>query len=299
MKLLVQPDDGIESVLTAVHKATKSIEIVIFRLDLTVVVKALEAAIQRGVTVRALIAHTNKGGEKTLRKLETRLLDAGATVSRTADDLLRYHGKMMIIDERHLHLFGFNLTSLDLKRSRSFGVVTSSSRLVREAMKLFQADCDHQPYTASFDRLVVSPENSRDVLAKFIRGARRQLLIYDPELSDGRMLRLIADRAHAGVDVRILGKVAARSIVKAQKFPGHRLHVRTILRDGHQAFLGSQSLRPNELDRRREIGVIVQELPVIRKMVAVFESDWAETDAAAEAGDRPDGDGKDVGDSAA
>jgi hypothetical protein len=39
------------------------------------------------VAVRALIAHTNFGGEKRLRQLELRMLQAGVTVTRTADDL--------------------------------------------------------------------------------------------------------------------------------------------------------------------------------------------------------------------
>ena len=56
------------------------------------------------MVVRALIAHTNRGGEKSLRKLELRLLDAGVTVARTADDLPRYHGKMMIVDDTLLRL---------------------------------------------------------------------------------------------------------------------------------------------------------------------------------------------------
>jgi len=46
------------------------------------------------VNVSALIAYANHGGEKNLRKhrkLEMRLLDAGVTVSRTDDDLVRYH----------------------------------------------------------------------------------------------------------------------------------------------------------------------------------------------------------------
>ena len=41
------------------------------------------------VKVRALIAHTNSGGEKRLRQLEMRMLQAGVTVTRTADDLAR------------------------------------------------------------------------------------------------------------------------------------------------------------------------------------------------------------------
>jgi cardiolipin synthase len=61
-----------------------------------------------GVLVHALIAHTNRGGELGLRKLEMRLLAAGATVARTASDLTRYHAKYMIIDRSELHVLSFN-----------------------------------------------------------------------------------------------------------------------------------------------------------------------------------------------
>ncbi len=39
-----------------------------------------------------------------------------------------------------------------------------------------------------------------------------------------------------------------------------RLHVRAIIRDGKRAFVGSQSLRKVELDKRREIGVLINNL---------------------------------------
>src|SRR5438552_1439659 len=110
MKLIVQPDQGLEPVLTALDKAKRSLDVLIFRLDVKDIVKSLEAAVTRGVAVRALIAHTNKGGEKALRKLEVRLLAAGVTVTRTADTLVRYHGKMMIVDGRTFHVNGFNFT---------------------------------------------------------------------------------------------------------------------------------------------------------------------------------------------
>src|SRR6478752_5907434 len=184
MKLIVQPDAGIAPIVTAIKQAAKSIDILIFRLDRVEIARALEAAVARGVHVRALTAHTNRGGTKSLRKLEMHLLEAGVTVSRTADDLVRYHGKMMIVDARVLHVYGFNYTGLDIESSRSFGVVTKNKKLVAEAMKLFAADFDRQPYVPGYDRFVVSPENSRERLAAFLRGARKQLLIYDPKVSD-------------------------------------------------------------------------------------------------------------------
>ena len=129
MELITQPDDGIDSILVAVEGAKTSIDIMIFRFDLKRLEKAIEAAVKRGVAVRALVAHTNRGGDKTLRKLEQRMLDAGVMVSRTADDLVRYHGKVLIVDQSELFVLGYNFTGIDLK-SRSLGVVIREKPLV-------------------------------------------------------------------------------------------------------------------------------------------------------------------------
>ena len=73
MKLLVQPEDGIKPLLEGLRKAKKTIHILIFRFDRPEIEKELVAAVQRGVTVHALIAYTNQGEEKNLRRLEMRL----------------------------------------------------------------------------------------------------------------------------------------------------------------------------------------------------------------------------------
>jgi phosphatidylserine/phosphatidylglycerophosphate/cardiolipin synthase-like enzyme len=276
MNLLIQPDAGITPILTAIKKARRQVDLVIFRFDLTELGKALEAAVARGVLVRALIAHTNQGGEKRLRKLELELLAAGVTVSRTDDDLVRYHGKLLIVDRTLLGIFGFNYTKLDVSKSRSFGVFTKHKKLVQEAAKLFEADSTRQAYTAGLQSLVVSPENARASLSQVIKRARKQLLIYDPRIADRSMIRLLQERAKAGVDIRILGKLAKRGAgLQVEKLPKPRLHVRAILRDGRELFVGSQSLRTAELDKRREVGVIVRDASAARQLREVFESDWA------------------------
>ena len=277
MKLIVQPDAGVAPVVTAIKQAKKSIDILIFRLDRGEIGRALAAAVARGVRVRALTAHQNRGGTKSLRKLEMKLLEAGVTVSRTADDLVRYHGKMAIFDCKILHVYGFNFTRLDVDKSRSFGIITKNKRLVSEAQKLFMADFDRLPYTPGYDRFVVSPENARDRLAKFLRGARKQLLIYDPKVTDDGMLKILTQRIKAGVDVRVIGKVESKWNVTCDVYPGKRLHVRAIIRDGSRLFIGSQSLRRLELEKRREVGVIVTDENVIREISEIFEADWAQT----------------------
>src|SRR5688572_18287635 len=279
MELIIQPKDGLTPLVSAIKKATKEIDITIFRFDVKELQRALESAVTRGVKVHALIAHTSGGGAKRLRKLELELLEKGVTVSRTDDDLLRYHNKMVLIDRDTLYALGFNLMRLDIEKSRSMGVATQNKTIVTEAIRLFDADSTRQPYTAGHDSLLVSPENARTGLAKFIKAAKKELLIYEMKISDRAMIRLLQDRVKAGVDVRIIGKVSKKGEgLTVEKMPGMRLHVRAMLRDGKELFLGSMSLRALELDKRREVGVIVKERAAARQFKELFEDDWSKTE---------------------
>jgi hypothetical protein len=75
------------------------------------------------------------------------------------------------------------------------------------------------------------------------------------------------------VEIRVIGKVTGHPSFSAQKLRG-RLHTRTIICDGCEAFIGSQSLRPAELDSRRELGLIIRDAAVVKKLKETFESDW-------------------------
>jgi cardiolipin synthase A/B len=273
MKLIIQPGDGVDRLVKGIRKAKKSVEIMIFRFDRDEIERALIDAVERGLFVHALIAFTNRGGEDKLRKLEMHFLASGVTVARTAGDLVRYHGKMMIVDRKELFVLGFNFTHLDIDRSRSFGIVTRNPKLVAEAVRLFEADTKRQEYTPSHHSFVVSPANARKELARFIKGAKKELLIYDPKISDKPILRLLEERRRAGVDIRVLGCVNGNRL-PAHELKRFRLHTRTIIRDRSQAFLGSQSLRQLELDARREIGVIFRDASIIKELSRVFEEDW-------------------------
>lgn len=278
VKCLVQPGEGVMPLIKAINGARKSVEIVIFRYNRREIEKALALAVTRGVRVHALIAYTNRGGEQRLRDLEMRMLAAGVTVSRTDNDLLRYHGKLMLVDRRVLFLLAFNFTFLDTERTRSFGIVTTNKRHVEEAARLFEADTKRQPYRPGSGTFVVSPVNARKRLAAFLSGARKEILIYDPEISDAAMLKILEARVRAGVSLRVIGKLKAQSRIlpEAKRCP-FRLHTRTIIRDGVQAFVGSQSLRTIELDARREVGIIFRDPRTVERLVKTFEEDWAWT----------------------
>ena len=285
MKLLIQPGDGVAPLVEAINGAKSRVEIAIFRFDRIEIEKALANAAARGVFVHALIAYTNRGGERNLRKLEMRLLEAGITVARTADDLVRYHDKFLIIDRRELFLLSFNFTHLDIDHSRCFGLVTTNSKLVAEAVKLFEADTKRQPYVAGLASFIVSPVNARKQLTAFLQGAKKELLIYDPEISDPAIMRILDARAQAGVDIKLIGRISrANSKLQVRKLSIMRLHTRTIIRDGSQAFIGSQSLRELELGSRREVGIIFRDKKIVSTVAKIFNDDW---DAIERAGEQP------------
>ncbi len=274
MKLIIEPTDGVAPLLDAIKSAKRRVDIAVFRFDRTDVETALKSAAARGVKVTALIAFNNRGGEQRLRKLELRCLAAGITVARTSDDLIRYHDKFILIDRRILYVLSFNFTHLDIDHSRGFAVVTTHAPWVREAARLFRADCTRTKYVPKSDTFVVSPANARKTLDAFLKGAKTQLLIYDPKISDKEMQRTLQARVKAGVEVKLIGSVSGRNGFEVQKLSGTRLHTRTIIRDRRQAFVGSQSLRTAELNSRRELGLIIQDAKSVKKLIETFESDW-------------------------
>ncbi|MGE0705949.1 MAG: phospholipase D-like domain-containing protein [Vicinamibacterales bacterium] len=272
--LFVQPGSGLDPVVEAMREAKKSIDLVIFRLTEREIEHELEMAVARGVKVRALVAHSAAGDDVRLRKVEQRLLAVGVLVGRTADDFAKYHGKYLIVDEA-VYVLGFNFTQANVE-ARSFGIRTTNRRALQDATRLFEADLTRQ--SLSFDRLsplVVSPETSRKALGRFIAGAKNTLAIYDGRLDDPDFIALLLQREAAGVKIRVIG--SAPKLVDAipvRELKGMKLHVRAMVRDGTQVFLGSQSLRPLELDRRREVGLILAHRATARILLEVFDTDW-------------------------
>ena len=131
---------------------------------------------------------------------------------------------------------------------------------------------------------MVSPANARKQLSSLIKGAKKELLIYDPKIGDPAMIRLLEDRAKADVDIRIIGEVTRHSDQLKVHKPPQRLHVRVVIRDHEQVFIGSQSLRTAELDSRREVGIIFRDRKTASKLIKTFREDWGTTEQSKQQG---------------
>ena len=197
-------------------------------------------------------------------------------MSRTADEFVKYHGKYIVIDDT-LHLLGFNFTKRDLTRTRSFGIRTRDRRAVQDAIALFESDLTRQPF--SMTRRVAARGEPRDRTPCRLNGgssahantgdlrraARRSRLRQADPAARSRRRRGADHRQGAEAREGRTGPAAEESAA---------LHVRAIIRDGTHAFVGSQSLRRLELDDRREVGLIITNPSVARRMLQIFEADW-------------------------
>ena len=195
MNLIIQPEAGLAPVVKAIQRARKTVDIAIFRIDREEIEKALAAAVQRGVRVRVLVAHTNRGGESRLRKLEQRMLEAGVTVTRTGDEFVRYHAKYMVGRRDaapvrvQLHVRGYGqepqLRRLDEGQERG----ARGADAVRRRL--------HAPAVRAQQTIAArgQPRDARDTLTAFVKGAKRQLLIYDVNIQDPAFAKLLKQRA--------------------------------------------------------------------------------------------------------
>ena len=198
MKLIIEPTDGVAPLLAAIKSAKKSVEIAIFRFDRNDVETALKAAAAQG-----------RQGDRLDRicqpRRRTTPAQAGAALPRR-----RHH--------RGSHVERPDPLSRQVHPDRSPCPVRAvvqfhapghrpqprlrhrdhHANWVREAVRLFRADCTRTKYAPKTETFVVSPANSRKVLGTFLKRAKKQLLIYDPKISDKEMLRILQERGESG-----------------------------------------------------------------------------------------------------
>jgi phosphatidylserine/phosphatidylglycerophosphate/cardiolipin synthase-like enzyme len=157
-------------------------------------------------------------------------------------------------------------------------LTTRNPKIVRDIFNVIEADHNRTDLSINSSRVVVSPENARERLTAFIKKAKRELLIYDLNVSDDKMIAVIKERSESGVKVRVLGEVEKKWSEelpwRVRPFSGPKLHVRCIVRDRDAAFVGSQSLRKLELDDRREVGLITKDRRTVGRIASVFALDW-------------------------
>ena len=281
LSLIVQPGDSFFPIVDAIDGATTSIKMTIFRMNDPIVLEAMTYAVSRGVKVQALVAPNSKGWTKRNKKLSEELSKVGIEVAvprARKEKIKRYHYKMMTIDNQVSLILTFNPTQKNLHYARDFGLLIKDQEIATELGRLFDADWAGEIFKPKDLPLLISPNNSRQKMLELLGSAERTIRILDAKVEDQQAIGLLLRKASLGCSIKIISEDTSYDEVvpnyHVRKLARYKLHAKCIVVDGSRFFIGSQNLRPVSLDRRREVGVIVEDDGMARKIERVFDEDW-------------------------
>jgi cardiolipin synthase len=198
----------------------------------------------------------------------------------------------MAFDKSVVAIMNFNLSKSSFESNREFGVFSTRSDDVREFLAVFEADWNGDE-PSSGPALVESPDESRDQLIELIDEAKTTIEIYAEVVRDLEVVDRLAAAERRGVSVRMAVSPdndpnAVRIYdelrdagVEIGFVHGLYIHAKAIVVDRRVAFIGSQNLTATSLDKNREIGIIVGEPEIVRRLEKVFNEDFMDAQRAA------------------
>ena len=294
--LLTEPFSGRAAVLNLINNAQTSINLTIYEIEDPPTISALINAAQRGVTVRVIYNLYSFRGRDPNAKYIAQLQDAGVQTQAASRQFEVTHEKAITADGKSAVIMTFNLVPNYFSGTRDFGIVTANAAEVAEIDSVFNADWNGEPADPTLPELVWSPENSREKILSVINGATKTLEVYGEETEDPESMQALINAAQRGVAVRFItavlsdrggqdGNAAERQVlndngVQAKALNNPYIHAKVVLADygtpSAQVFLGSENFSKTSLDKNRELGIILNNPPLMDSIESTFNADWAQ-----------------------
>ncbi|MDA8390554.1 MAG: phospholipase D-like domain-containing protein [Gammaproteobacteria bacterium] len=281
--LWIEPQAGVAPIVHFIERAHKQLDINAYLLTDRRVLRAMRAAVQRGVRVRVIIDR-HPYGDRPAAELG-RIRQTGAQLrfppGRFARPYVFDHAKYMVSGHA-LEIGSANFTWSTFHRDRDYIWTTRTPGLVSAARAVFDADWhDRRAGAAVRDRLVVSPGATTDLVQAISQPGR--VCIESEEMGHdrgivkalskkGRLARVVLP-AHLDRFDRRVAKWLVRAGVRVRYLHTPLMHAKLVAGDGI-VYMGSQNFTWSSLNRNRELGVF---LPgqVGAQARARCERDWA------------------------
>lgn len=297
-QLFVLPDDGQTPVLKAIAEAEKSLDISMYIFSSPEVITAVADAEARGVAVRILLepGPFNPSNPNFPLPINRRAFDelkaAGVNVRYIKPRFKYLHQKTILVDGHTAIVMTANLSRSAFESNREYGLINRSTSDVTEIQAMFEADWAGKDFVPEDPDLVVSPVNSRMRLKNLISRAQSSVVVQVEVLGDPEISRALGSRVKAGVDVRVLlakfdgggtnerelKELQEAGVTKVRFLNKPMVHSKLIVVDGEKAYLGSVNLTTNSMDNNRELGVILREAPLVKRLSKIADRDWAAAD---------------------
>jgi len=291
--LLVQPDDGIEPVLSLVAAASTSLRVKQFTLSEPRLIQAIIDAHRRGVAVRVMLNPHRSSGDRPNDTVLDQLQKTGMAVQWTNPAFVVTHEKSIVVDDRLALIATFNMVLKYFTETRDYGLITTDPGQVAEVAAGFDADWERgQFHPDSQAGLLWSTTNARPLMARFIDQARYSLDVQHPKFVDATIVDRLVDARERGVHVRVLCggrhglsdydildtfaslRILHRAGIRVHRQKHLKLHAKLLLADDRRALLGSMNIDRSAFDLRRELGIHCDDEPVIARLREVFAHEW-------------------------
>ncbi len=287
-QLVVLPDDGFAALLAPLAAAQQTIDMYVFTVNNPALLAAVAAAVGRGVRVRAIVEPQPGGHAAVGQAGFAALQQAGVAVQWAPTYYPRLHAKSYVVDGSTAVISSGNFLA-DWQHTRDYALIAADPALAAGLSAAFAADWTGRPDAAPpAPPLVLSPANSRTVVADLIAGATRTLWLEQEQISDPALLAALAARGQAGVVIHILtngaqskNAPALAALVQAAPTVAVRystalvMHAKLIIADETQMLLGSVNLIAESLDQRREVSVVLTDPAYLARVSAVVAADFA------------------------
>lgn len=281
--LLIEPEDGAKQLVRLIDHTQRTLFVESYILSDRQIIRALERAAAQDVAVDILLEPKPLGLGPQPQRVADELTAAGVSVRWTRPAFTLTHAKFMVFDDRVAVVASANFSHSGLHSNRDLLVVDHQRSDVHLASAVFRADWDGLTPAARDANIVLAPDNARVRLVSLLTRARRWVDIYAEELRDSSMEQVLTGLSRRGVTVRVVlaagqtpaaGRWLERHGVDVRVLGNPYVHAKMILVDGREAFIGSENLSSQSLDRNREVGVLVRG-PSLKRLVRTFESDWS------------------------
>lgn len=192
------------------------------------------------------------------------------------------HEKSIVIDDTGV-IMTCNMSYSAFNYNREFIFLDTNPADVEEIVSVFNADWNRTTFAPTAPSLVWSNENSRTKIDGIIKSAKTNLDIYAEEVRDEEQTNLLIAAVNNKVNVRLLTPPSDQTtdIMKLQnnnvqiRFPSPLyIHAKMFVADNKTAFIGSENISTQSLDRNRELGVILTDPSIISLLKSTFQYDW-------------------------
>lgn len=288
-QVFVEPTDGYKPVLDTLNSAQSSILVEMYLLTDKNVIEALENASSRGVKVRVLLEKWAYKNPSDLKAIMDSFNSSRISVEASSPAFRLTHEKAIVVDHRIALVMTLNQDHTAYTKNREFGIIDHDTNDTAEVASAFEADWNRTAPKLSDPNLVWSPVNSRDRILNLIDSAKKSLEVENEEMQDREVEDHLISAAKRGLDVKVVmspssskndanapGRDAiTRGGVKVSLVEEPYIHAKLVIADGLRAFVGSENFSPTSLDGNRELGILINDLSILRVLSSTFDADWS------------------------